>query len=442
MDGYVAADTVKTPWGNADELRTRRLRPGPGASREEAARNQRERLYAAMVASASVRGYSATTVADLLKLAGVSRATFYEHFADKGDCFRATLEALLQAGLAVIHSRLQKGSGPEERAKDALGSFLRLAAEQPAAARVSLVEAYAAGPDGLEPINSAFEEACELAHEAFRQIPDRNSTSPELARAVIGGLHRVLYMHLYRDEEAALLRSFPALWRWAIGFPPPRGLDIQRRHRSRRQTQPPNPGRDLHERILRAFCVAIARRGASNVAVAEVAAEASISQATFYQHFENKHDALLAALDLSGAQLVAAVLPSARRAPDWPQAMRRAIESLCGFLVSEPAFARLRIVEVYAAGPEAIEHRDRSWSQIVEEVVPADVLAGSHPGHLAVEASSGAMYALLYEKVRRGEFEELRELPPLLTYLMLTPFLGPERANEMVRAEAGQVARA
>jgi AcrR family transcriptional regulator len=61
----------------------------PGATREDVVRNQRERLFAAMVASTASKGYPATTVADLIALAGVSRATFYEHFDDKAHCFRA-----------------------------------------------------------------------------------------------------------------------------------------------------------------------------------------------------------------------------------------------------------------------------------------------------------------------------------------------------------------
>ena len=62
------ATMVRTPWGNADQLRGRMLPPGPGRPREEVARNQRERLFGAMVACVAEKGYEATTVADLLEL--------------------------------------------------------------------------------------------------------------------------------------------------------------------------------------------------------------------------------------------------------------------------------------------------------------------------------------------------------------------------------------
>jgi len=433
---------VDTPWGKMDELREQRLRSGPGATREAVVRNQRERLFGAMVASTATKGYPGTTVADLIALAGVSRATFYEHFEDKGDCFRATVEALLEAGLALIRERLNGPGNPKERSERAISSFLKLTASQPAAAKVSLVEAYSAGPAGLEPINNAFEEACELAHEAMRMLPNRDRTPEELSRAVIGGLHRVIYIHLYRAEERELLEACKELWRWASGYEPPEGLPKPRKRRQHTREAPPYSGRDPHERILRGFARATVARGFTKVTVPQIAAETGISNATFYQHFENKDDALLAALDLSGAQLIAATLPAARRAPDWPQAVHRAIERMCGFLLSEPDLAKLRTVEVYAAGPEALAHRDRAWETVIEELVPAEVREGPEPGRVALEASTGAIYALLYEKVRRNQLEKLRELQPLLSYIFLAPFIGAEDATRVASGASRQAAQA
>jgi AcrR family transcriptional regulator len=51
--------------------------------RAEVVRNQRERLFGAMIAVVSEKGYEATTVADVIELCGVSRSDFYKHFANK-----------------------------------------------------------------------------------------------------------------------------------------------------------------------------------------------------------------------------------------------------------------------------------------------------------------------------------------------------------------------
>src|ERR1700712_1181195 len=85
---------TRTPWGDASELRNRMLRPGRGVPRDEADRNQRERLFAATVATVAEKGYEATTVADLVQLSGVSRSAFYRHFADKKECFLTAAETL------------------------------------------------------------------------------------------------------------------------------------------------------------------------------------------------------------------------------------------------------------------------------------------------------------------------------------------------------------
>jgi AcrR family transcriptional regulator len=84
-----------TPWGEASELRERMLVSSPRPSPEEAARNQRERLFGAIVALCEERGYEATTVGDLVGLSGVSRRDFYRHFASKQACFEAALETIL-----------------------------------------------------------------------------------------------------------------------------------------------------------------------------------------------------------------------------------------------------------------------------------------------------------------------------------------------------------
>src|SRR4051794_39186892 len=74
---------VRTPWGDADDLRSMRMPAGRGNPPEETARNRRQRLFGAMVAVSSEKGYEATTIGDLAQVAGVSRAAFYELFKDK-----------------------------------------------------------------------------------------------------------------------------------------------------------------------------------------------------------------------------------------------------------------------------------------------------------------------------------------------------------------------
>ena len=82
--------------GNQLEPLYHRLPHGPsGMGHDEVARNQRTRLYGAMIESVSQRGYQATTVAHVIALAGVSRRAFYELFANKEQCFLSTYDIIV-----------------------------------------------------------------------------------------------------------------------------------------------------------------------------------------------------------------------------------------------------------------------------------------------------------------------------------------------------------
>jgi AcrR family transcriptional regulator len=100
--GEVAVKSVRTPWGNSGELRSQIRRMGRASVPEETERKQIERLFAAMVALSSAHGYEETTVDAISKLAGVSKGSFYEHFANKEELLLAAVEALVEPTLKVI----------------------------------------------------------------------------------------------------------------------------------------------------------------------------------------------------------------------------------------------------------------------------------------------------------------------------------------------------
>ncbi len=384
-----------------------------------------------MVASCAERGYEASSVADLLELSGISSKTFYQHFKDKQDCFRAAVEEVVEGTLMLIGSRLDQGESTEQRARSAFEAFVKLVVAQPAAARMVLLESYAAGEPGVAPVRRAFEEIAELGRGAFDQIPGHEGTPLELARAIVGGFYQVVFNRLQSGREGELPELVPELWDWAMNYePPPQPLRPVRRRRTIREVprMPPFAALSREQQIIRGFAAAVAEHGYGNTTIATIAATASISQHSFYEYFEGKADALEAALDSSGAQMIAASLPAARRADSWRSAVRIALGASCDFLATEPAFARLRAVEVYAAGPEGIAARDRSGTDLLGVLLgPAYEDAPEVP-EIVAEAILGAVYGVLYEQVRGKGPESLPEIAPLVTYLALAPFLGAAEA--------------
>ena len=77
----------------ADDVITQLPRGPHRLAREEVLASQRGRMLAAIAEAVAEKGYAATTVADVVGRAGVSRKTFYEHFADKEECFLAAWDA-------------------------------------------------------------------------------------------------------------------------------------------------------------------------------------------------------------------------------------------------------------------------------------------------------------------------------------------------------------
>src|ERR687896_2755529 len=75
------------------------------------AASQRTRLLEAVGRAVTERGYAAATIDDIVRGAGVSKKTFYEHFRDKLDCFLAAYEAASDELLARLREGQSGASG-------------------------------------------------------------------------------------------------------------------------------------------------------------------------------------------------------------------------------------------------------------------------------------------------------------------------------------------
>jgi AcrR family transcriptional regulator len=418
---------VRTPWGDAKALRDRKLRPGQRLPPAEVARNQRERLFAALVAVVAEKGYEATRVADLLELSGVSRSAFYEHFGDKEECLLAALEAFVGPTIDAI-AKVEGNEGPlgEEQTRFAFEAVVRLIVEQPATARMCFVEIYAAGPRAVEKIDRTTDTFQDFVGATLHRIPGREEMPPEIVRAVFGGLRRVIHTRLYRGEEEELVELIPQMWDWGLSYlPPPAPLRRPRWRPSASAGR--SDGYDPAERILRALASVVAEKGYPAMTVNDIASRASISLSTFYAHFADKEEAMLAAVDSGSAQMLATALPAFRRAPDWPNAVRGAFGAMFAWCAAEPEYTTLGAIDVYAAGKRVLERRDQVIEGMQALLVPGYELKPDAPP-VAAEAIGGAIYSMIYDQVRRGAIESLSELAPLATYVTLAPFIGIEEA--------------
>jgi len=420
-----APTVVKTPWGDASTLRDRKLRPGRRLPHEEVARNQRERLFAALVAVVAEKGYEATRVADLLELSGVSRSAFYEHFADKEECLLAALGEFVAPATRSLVGEGADGVPSEERVREAFEGLIRMIVDQAPAARLCFVEIHAAGPRAVEQIDRTMDAFQAFVVETVKRMPNRENLPPEVVRAMMGGVRKVIHTRLYHDEEQELVELTPQLWDWVQSYrSPPAPL----RHPRIRPPRTFDRGAyEPAERILRALASVVAEKGYPAMTVNDVASRASISLSTFYSHFADKEEAMIAAVDSGSAQMLATTLPAFRRASDWPHSVRGAFGAMLAFCAAEPEYTRLGAIEVYAAGRRVLEKRDEVITGMEMLLAPGYEL-NPEVSPIAAEAIGGAIYSMIYEQVRKGSIEHLQEIAPLATYMTLAPFIGAGEA--------------
>ncbi len=111
--------------------------------------DQRRRIFEGLGTAMAQKGYAATTVADVLEHAKVSRDTFYQQFDSKQTCFMASFE---QHRLRVIEAVLAAPATgtAQHRFAVLLQRYLTALAAEPDTARLYLVEVYAAGPVAIQ----------------------------------------------------------------------------------------------------------------------------------------------------------------------------------------------------------------------------------------------------------------------------------------------------
>jgi AcrR family transcriptional regulator len=422
---------VLTPWGDSSGLREKTLPPGRGTTAAEAEQNHRERLYGAMVANVAEKGYEATTIVDLAEVSGVSRSAFYKHFSDKQACFLAAIEALVEPALETASKTLlPDGEPPSDRelAKNEFAELIKGVAAQPAAATMCIVEVYAGGREAVALLDRVTDSLEALATPILEAM-GREGMPPEMVRALIGGVQKVMHKHLYRGEPERLVELAPQLWDWFLLYPPPPGPLRGPRRRVLRPLpfEERQAASNPSERLLRGLAAAVAEKGYPETTIADIIERAGTSYRAFYELFESKEDAVVAALDVGSLQMLAAALPAFRIANDWPEAVRATQEAMFLYGVQEPEYARLGAVEMYAAGKRALEQRERVTEQMEALLALGYELAPDIPP-ITAEAIGGALYALFYEHVKTKGPERLAELVPWAVYVTLTPFLGGEEA--------------
>jgi AcrR family transcriptional regulator len=110
-------------------------------------------------------------------------------------------------------------------------------------------------------------------------------------------------------------------------------------------------------RLVGAMAAVLAEKAYASVTIADIARQARVSKRTFYEHFADKDACFVACYEtLSEFTLQAVVEAMAKKLP-WAKRMSAATRAYLATLESQPALTRTLMMDIYAAGPQALRVR-------------------------------------------------------------------------------------
>jgi hypothetical protein len=156
----------------------------------------------------------------------------------------------------------------------------------------------------------------------------------------------------------------------------------------------------------------------------------------FYDVFDDVEACYLEALDLGIAQVEAAAQAAAASEREWRGQLRAGLTAVLEALDADPGLGRALIVEVHAAGPEALKIRSEAMKRITDFIDSARyTIEGSEaPPPIAAEGIVAGMHAVVHAKLAAGEESGFRGLLPDFMYFAILPYFGPEAADREMQA--------
>lgn len=162
----------------------------------------RGRLLQAMATVAAAQGLAATSIAAVVAEAGVSKRTFYEHFADKDACFLELYRAASASALRTLREAVQPERPWQDQVEHALGAYLAHLASGPQLIRMLFVEIHHLGPAGALVRREVMQHLADFMLETINA--EREVLTPTMAVAAVGGIQELVLQAIERGEAAQL----------------------------------------------------------------------------------------------------------------------------------------------------------------------------------------------------------------------------------------------
>lgn len=186
--------------------------PGEKSLRAYGIRSEREQVLAAMLQTAAAKGYEATTVEEVVAVAGVSRRSFDELFADKQQCFLAAYDAAIDVAVAYMSRSYEAAAGEPwpDRVAAALEALVELFSTEAPIIRMAMVEVTAMGEDPRARYRDALARFERFLGEGHAYSPQGERLPPDTARFAVGAAAAIIFDEL-RSGHGDLRSVLPDL---------------------------------------------------------------------------------------------------------------------------------------------------------------------------------------------------------------------------------------
>ena len=421
--------------------------------------DQRSRLLAAVVEVVADSGYPEAKVADLVRCAGVSRATFYLLFENKESCLRSAQTELGERFGLEVQEAVGRGV-PERAAQSAITALVELAQREPAVFGFLLHATMLAGPAAQASRDLLVDRFVQAIEEAWERAAPGAPLLDISARVLIEATIRMLMLRRCRGGLApGLLLPDLLAWvdcymvsdgppRWRTLTPEPVLLDKHAEHLGPMSLHPALPkGRHRlqsevaksvqRERITYATAEAIHAKGYAELTVADIVATAGISRDAFYAQFHDKDEAFDGTAQLVFERLLARMAGAFfGDAGTWADQLWEAGWAFEYFLESEPSLAHFLFIATYAPPPRIGRVLDfvLAFTLFVEEGNRARP-AGSPVPAAVTEAIVCTVLEAVNFHIRHDRVTELRGLVPAIIYTVFAPFMGTEEARAFIEGK-------
>jgi len=190
------------------------------------------------------------------------------------------------------------------------------------------------------------------------------------------------------------------------------------------------------QRILEGMLEAVGNAGYDSASVRMVLDQTGLYRQAFYDEFADKDACYLEALAYGVAKFEAIARAAAEPEESWRGKLRAGIGAVLDALDSDPAIGRALIVEVHAAGPEALKVRTDAMKGITDFIDSArHASTGTEaPPPIAAEGIVAGMHAVVHAKLAAGDSDGFRQLLPDFMYFAVLPYFGAEIAGAEMKA--------